>query len=146
MKAKQPAFDEGRLSNHLVKGEEMDRISTIDEEILARHALAVRARARIEVRVVRNLLQCLENSGFEICEEEDGKKHSMDDMMTLLFNLDEANIVVLSGLGQVLLRHGWIKLVFGNDGYDVISDYSINLEEYIQPTLDLAEKIANGDA
>jgi hypothetical protein len=30
-------------------------------------------------------------------------------------------------------RLGWIHLVYGNDGYDVVSDYTTNLEALVDP-------------
>lgn len=35
---------------------------------------------------------------------------------------------------------GWIYLVFGNDGWDVISDYSTNLEEELNGAFEVSNK------
>lgn len=34
---------------------------------------------------------------------------------------------------------GWVFLVYGNDGWDVICDYSIFLEDHLKPVLDYCE-------
>lgn len=39
---------------------------------------------------------------------------------------------------------GRIDFIYGNDGYDVISDYSISLEEDLKPLMELAEVIDGG--
>ena len=33
--------------------------------------------------------------------------------------------------GIPLKPHGWVRLVYGNDGWDVLSDYTVNLEPWI---------------
>lgn len=35
---------------------------------------------------------------------------------------------------------GWIHFVYGNDGYDVMSDYTMNLEPYLTQANKLADK------
>lgn len=36
--------------------------------------------------------------------------------------------------------NAWVKLVYGNDGWDVICDYTINLETIIDPINDYSMK------
>jgi hypothetical protein len=38
--------------------------------------------------------------------------------------------------------YGWIRFVYGNGGYDVISDYTINLEPIIDPIMAYAGTLA----
>jgi hypothetical protein len=37
---------------------------------------------------------------------------------------------------------GWVRFVYGNGGYDVISDYSTNLESVLAPVNEYAESIS----
>ena len=39
----------------------------------------------------------------------------------------------------VRTEHGWVRFVYGNDGWDVVCDYSVNIE----PVLAGAEKLAD---
>ena len=39
-------------------------------------------------------------------------------------------------------RVGWVWFVYGNDGWDVISDYSLNLEDVLKPVNDYADTLA----
>ena len=39
-------------------------------------------------------------------------------------------------------RFGWVRFVYGNDGYDVISDYTINLEKTLKGVNVFAERMA----
>lgn len=38
------------------------------------------------------------------------------------------------------LPFGWVRFVYGNDGADVISDYTTNLEPELKPVLDYIEQ------
>lgn len=38
-------------------------------------------------------------------------------------------------------RHGWVQFIYGNDGYDVIHDYTTNIEDQIRPAMDLADEL-----
>ena len=37
---------------------------------------------------------------------------------------------------------GWISLVLGNDGWDVISDYTLSLESVLAPVNELADQLS----
>lgn len=39
---------------------------------------------------------------------------------------------------------GWVYFVYGNDGWDVVSDYTTNLERYLTASDALAEALDNG--
>ena len=41
---------------------------------------------------------------------------------------------------------GWVRFIYGNDGWDVINDYTTNLEPFLVRTMTLSEKICAGDA
>lgn len=54
-------------------------------------------------------------------------------IITSMYKTDEEHLhVYKSGLLSTADR-GWVFLVYGNDGWDVISDYSVNLESIIGP-------------
>lgn len=40
---------------------------------------------------------------------------------------------------------GWVLFVYGNDGYDVVSDYTTNLETALKGSNDLADAIDAGE-
>jgi len=39
-------------------------------------------------------------------------------------------------------RHGWVRFVYGNDGWDVINDYTTNLEDDLKPVNDYADRMS----
>lgn len=61
---------------------------------------------------------------------------------------DECHVFVhlpvgpLRGRGGKLDCIGWVYFVYGNDGYDVISDYSTSLEALLKPANALADTYA----
>lgn len=42
-----------------------------------------------------------------------------------------------------IVRIGWVRFVYGNDGWDVICDYTTNLESALESTNALADRIAD---
>lgn len=61
----------------------------------------------------------------------------VDDEHLGVFDSAEANVTPL-----IVQPLGWVRFVYGNDGYDVISDYTTNLEEVLSPVNDYAESLA----
>lgn len=88
-------------------------------------------RVRLEQRIVWNLLLTLEKTGFIPHSMDDGgelvKTPSKIKAMEELFNRDDAHLFFSHESGEKIdgkLRQVWIRLVFGNDGIDCISDYN----------------------
>lgn len=94
---------------------------------------AVRARQRTEQSVVIAAVDALLDNGFSVSinngGEEDEVYHSTDReyIIAHLFQTDEDTIVA----GKNGKGFGWIHAVYGNDGWDVLQDYTVNLEPYI---------------
>lgn len=115
-------------------------LSETDKQILARHSPSVRGRALIELQVVDALIKAAQDNAFhlEIDGEGEGpdistRRVSADAFKSALFDLDMATVYVSRG------TFGWIRLVFGNDGWDLISDYSTNLETFLEPVNAVAD-------
>lgn len=102
----------------------------------------MRAAVReIERRLTRRVLRALRAGGYEVAAADgDGDiAWGVDErgMMALCMDLDDAWIVVRRP-GEA--EHcGWVKLVYGNDtGWDLISDYTVNLDPEIEPIIEEA--------
>lgn len=64
---------------------------------------------------------------------------------------DECHIFAQPAKGKLIdkgrvVSDGWIYLVFGNDGYDLISDYTTNLESLLAPVNTYADTIAEQES
>jgi hypothetical protein len=104
-------------------------------------------RIRIEGRICAALTDAILAKGATI-SVNDGEewvvKRSTDKgaIINALFSTDEDRIVARDAEGTLL---GSWYLVYGNDGYDVISDYSANdfaeaIWEELRPVIDKAEE------
>ncbi len=104
---------------------------------------AVQRRIRMEVRIIRQLVKDALAAGFKL-SVDDGEEQTpyyteAKPVFTALMNTDEDYLHLYKpGLA------GWVRLVYGNDGYDVISDYTTNLESVLAGANSLAEKVEVG--
>jgi hypothetical protein len=81
-------------------------------------------RGKIERRVFANLIDHLQKNGFTLKSVWDGETDTatatIKDAMEVAFNLDQCHLYMANAKGQ---QH-WVFFVFGNDGWDAISDWS----------------------
>lgn len=106
----------------------------------------IRQRIATERKILRALVTAALEAGYQLAVDE-GRSEGPDytrNTRTILDLLQEADEDVL------YLRHpetgvlGSVFLVYGNDGYDVIADHTLNITRDIQPALDLADRLAEG--
>lgn len=109
---------------------------------------AVRARQAIEKRIAVAAIDQLLAAGFSLGVydgEEITIHHSKDKkaIVKALFTTDEDRIFVYfdDTNPNDTRPNAWVYLVYGNDGYDVISDYTVNLEEHLTAARALADEI-----
>lgn len=102
----------------------------------------------IEKAIAKATIKALLDAGYVI-SVDDGEeitvKRSIGSIKILnaMFTTDEDILHV--EMPGTLVESGWVKFIYGNDGYDVISDYTTNLEEMLKPVSELADRIENGD-
>src|ERR1700680_4083136 len=103
----------------------------------------VAIRRVIEKTFVTAVVEDILKAGFLFQEDEEGETtDNKQKILDLLFDLDDALVHVISiedgqdGL-NVENHEGWIRFVFGNDGFDVISDYTLNLDSLLRHALDM---------
>lgn len=104
----------------------------------------------IEKEIVKTLVECLLDKGYMLSV--------VDRDYTIIPYTDKEKIILAAteGLEECFLhvhsykpedaykRGSMVYLVFGNDGWDVIADYCIRLEDDIWPVLELARSLENG--
>lgn len=109
--------------------------------------MTVRMRQAVERAVVKAAVMGLLDAGYTLRVDYDRGYDSATpwttDRKTLfaaLFACDEEWIMVRKGEGnpQDMTADAFVFLVYGNDGWDVISNYSVSLE----PALAKADKVA----
>lgn len=117
-----------------------------DDEILDKHDVSVRPRCRMELKIVNKIIADAKLCGFKL-EVKEYKTEGIEDQYSkendikgMLFNLDDARLLFIKN-GRL---YSYIRLVFGNNGYDVVSDYGMKLEDFLRPTIELADRLENG--
>ena len=103
----------------------------------------IETRKRIERAIVDKIIRSALEAGYWVSvwnggdEPEIAKATDHRQIIDAMFATDEETLVLHTPGGK---RAGMIYLVYGNDGYDVIADYSVALEEFLQPALELADQ------
>lgn len=113
-----------------------------------RPACATCLRIMVEARIVRKTVRALLKAGFQLNVDNGGDceelAHATDDrhaLLAVLMDTDDEYLTVYRPGRDT--RVGWVRFVYGNGGWDVISDYicHLPLEEAIQPVLDYASSL-----
>lgn len=100
------------------------------------------ARQLIERIIASRIIRAMLDTGFAI-DVEDGEETTLerstdhDSIIEHLFTTDMDYIHAVKD-GR---RRGWVQLVYGNDGFDVICDYTVNLEDMLAPVNAFADQI-----
>lgn len=107
---------------------------------------SVRFRRLVELAIVRKLVTDVIAAGHSITvyDGEDRpvkRSKDVDLIMDHAFSVDECwlNIRALRDSGVL----GTVLLVYGNSGWDVISDYHISLENLLKPVNEYAEQLSD---
>ena len=103
----------------------------------------VQQRIAIEKRILRHVVEQFLQRGF-LLSVYDGEEYTVkksdnkEAILAALMTTDE-DMIQVWGKGAVRPR-GSVQFVYGNDGWDVISDYHTALEEFMAPIMQWVEK------
>lgn len=109
----------------------------------------VQERQRIERRIATAAAKGLIAEGYKIAVH-DGEEIALpktDDVRSIIgamFSTDEDRFIVyrMPGIADAEWeRVGWVHFIYGNDGWDVIADYTTNLEDALQTATELADEL-----
>ena len=112
------------------------------ETLIKNHAPGVKHRVRMEATICRLLLTSIVADGCSV-GVDDGDGVQLGDtshLLSAIFGVEEAKLRVYRGRSFI----GTVSLVRGNDGWDVISDYTTSLEAIVKPANDYADRLAEG--
>jgi hypothetical protein len=106
----------------------------------------VNDRIAVEKHIARAIVKAGIAAGYKLAVENGG-----DDLECRPTNLASEVLKVMFATDQDEIRFftqgeqnaGWVRLIYGNEGYDVISDYTINLEKVIKPANDIADLVCD---
>ena len=107
--------------------------------------MSVQMRQHVERQIARRFISDALKAGYSITvndSEEDVliKSTNLKAILDAMFSTDDDHLFLYGG--DVYL--GWVWFVYGNDGYDVISDYTANekIEALMVNVNKLADKYA----
>ncbi len=107
----------------------------------------IRRRIAIERRIVKKTIDDLLAAGFELAVHDGEEWHERTTdrakLIDAIMNTDEDRLFVYRADGPKGRRDwfGWVFFVYGNDGWDVMSDYTVNLEDTLKPVNALADSL-----
>lgn len=101
-----------------------------------------------ENRIMTKLVEAAFAAGYTISvnDGEDTilkRSSSLHDIMCNLRSTEDGDTFIIhAGDRQTDKPLGWVQLIYGNDGHDVISDYTTNLETLLEGVNRYADNIA----
>ena len=102
----------------------------------------VKMRRAMELRILLSSVRELLGQGFELAINNGGDQDECEPTTKLatlkdaLYNADEDYVLVHKD-GKCI---GWLRFIYGNSGWDVLSDYTTNLEALLPKTMALIDK------
>lgn len=110
-------------------------------------------RIAVEHEIVKRVVDALLAAGFYLrTDEKDDPRPQVPskDRAAIIKEIAEVDDEFLAVFREipspdrdvlVARPDGWVRFVYGNDGWEVICDYTVNLEPVLQPILDYCETL-----
>ena len=103
-------------------------------------------RIRIEGKIATKLVETLIAAGFKITVNDGDenvcvKSTDVNAIVNSMFTTDEEYLFAYNDTHNNGVT---VYLVYGNDGYDVISDYSLKLSKFIEPVNKYIDDLESG--
>lgn len=107
--------------------------------------VAVKLRQVVELEIARAFVNSVLKAGYAVSVnngEETVLKfsHDSEKILGAMFQTDEDLLIL-----NASTTNGWAQFVYGNDGFDVISDYTTNLEHLMVDAEAVADRAERGD-
>lgn len=102
-------------------------------------------RIGIEQDIVTRTVDVLLAAGFLLQTdilEDPRPEQPTTDRANIIAEVAEVDDEFLGVFYQDGTRKGWVRFVYGNNGEDVISDYTTNLESVLKPVNDYADSLS----
>ena len=106
--------------------------------------MSANLRQRVERSIVDRTVDVLLAAGYQL-SVHDGEQVTVErssdaeKIKAALMTTDEDNLLAYEKDAEGD-HYSWVRFVYGNDGWDVISDYGMSLEEVLKPVNEYAEK------
>ncbi|HGC8067002.1 TPA: hypothetical protein ACI1IR_004362 [Yersinia enterocolitica] len=103
----------------------------------------VETRLKIERRIAKAAVKGLIEAGYTV-SVFDGEETTLTDstdakaIEAAMFTTDEDRLHVTRVTDG---QKGWVLFIYGNDGYDVIADNTVNIEDALKAASDLGDQL-----
>lgn len=110
--------------------------------------MQVNFRRKVERLIVKQVIVDLLAAGYTLTIDHDGEIETIhitdtsDTIIDEVMACDEETIYARAATGRP--KGSFVKFVYGNDGWDVVSDYGVSLEEHLKESEALASKLEEG--
>jgi len=101
-------------------------------------------RIRLEGRIVSKTVTALLTAGYKL-RVNDGESIRPDQptsssvaILEQIMEVDDEYLEAHKGGSKEL---SWVRFVYGNDGYDVINDYTVDLEDVLKSVNEYADRM-----
>jgi hypothetical protein len=103
-------------------------------------------RIAIEQHIVRKVVKSLLTAGYWLqtdMNDDPRPNKPTRDLVEILNEMREVDDEFLGAFENSTDEHpfAWVRFVYGNDGYDVVSDYTVNIEKIMAPINDYTDKL-----
>ena len=104
----------------------------------------IKLRQELERRIARRCILDLIEAGYTV-SVYDGEEVTVKcstkatEILKAMMTTDEDYLFAMDDKG---VRRGWVRFIYGNDGADVINDYTTNLDPALKRTNALIERYA----
>lgn len=105
--------------------------------------MITQSRQRLERRIVRRVILDGKKAGYLFNIYNGGEGYELSEptarvkaLLNAMFATDDEQLFFFKGGKRV----GWVRFVYGNDGWDVVCDYTANLEDVMSGATILANK------
>lgn len=101
-------------------------------------------RIAIEKRIIKRIIADALAAGYRL-SVDDGESRTInrssdhEAILSAMMTTDEDYLLFYAPGDKV--QSGWVYFVYGNDGHDVVNDYTENLEEVMKSANALADQI-----
>jgi hypothetical protein len=107
----------------------------------------VYCRRQMELLIAKAFVKQAINAGFTISidtgEDETRPYKRIKSVLCAMFSVDDEKLRIWKDRKRI----GWVRFVYGNDGPDVINDYTTNLDEFglMRDANAIAEKLERNE-
>lgn len=104
-------------------------------------------RIEVELDIVTRVVDALLAAGYFLQTDlQDDPRPAIptkdrEAILSEMMQVDDEFLGVFQNRDDPRGRYGWIRFVYGNDGWDVVADYTTNLEGVLAPINEYADSL-----